>query len=260
METRDSLLESPLLNILKKTAARKVENRGAMGQKVTRMISVIIPAHNEERYLDRTLDALRRQNYKWFEVIVVANGCTDNTAEVARGQCHRLIVLSEKSLGVARNLGARMARGELLVFLDADTTLEPMALRKIAEDFTVGHAAGTLIGKPDSDRILYRLFYFLKNSIHWARHNGSSGVIICWKKHFERIGGFDERLEVRENSHLIGRLKKFGSYKLVSEVTAITSMRRYEQRGFCRIAWLWVKLWAQSLFGDLHRRHYETVR
>jgi len=76
-----------------------------------RMISVIIPAHNEERYLQRTLESLQRQNYGWFEVIVVANGCTDRTREVARGRCHRLILLSQKSLGVARNLGARMARG-----------------------------------------------------------------------------------------------------------------------------------------------------
>src|SRR5215472_307067 len=64
----------------------------------TRMISVIIPAHNEEAYLQRTLDALRRQNYGWFETVVVANGCTDRTVEVARGKCHRLIVLSQKSL------------------------------------------------------------------------------------------------------------------------------------------------------------------
>ena len=51
---------------------------------VTRMISVIVPAHNEEAYLPRTLEALRHQNYGWFEVIVVANGCTDRTAELAR--------------------------------------------------------------------------------------------------------------------------------------------------------------------------------
>src|SRR5205809_2654067 len=78
---------------------------------LTRMISVVIPAHNEENYLDATLASLRRQNYPWFEIIVVANGCTDHTAQVARDQCHRLIVLSQKSLGVARNFGARMAKG-----------------------------------------------------------------------------------------------------------------------------------------------------
>src|SRR5438270_4228524 len=80
-----------------------------------RMISVIVPAHNEENYLGLTLDAVERQNYPHFEIIVVANGCSDKTAEIAENHCHRLVVLSNKGLGVARNLGAKMARGDLLM-------------------------------------------------------------------------------------------------------------------------------------------------
>src|SRR3954464_14589705 len=86
-------------------------------------ISVIIPAHNEEDYLAQTLAALNCQDYPAHEIVVVANGCTDRTEEAARGKCHRLVTLSRKNLGVARNLGARMALGDLLVFLDADTLL-----------------------------------------------------------------------------------------------------------------------------------------
>lgn len=225
-----------------------------------RMISVIIPAHNEERYLRKTLEALRAQNYGWFEVIVVVNGCTDRTKEVARGRCQRLIVLSQKSLGVARNLGARMARGELLLFLDADTTLEPMALRTIAENFTSADAAGTVRGLPDEDRLAYRVIYALKNFVHrWSLHPGSSGVILCWKEHFMRIGGFDEALEVRENSELVKRLRRFGRYKFV-DVSATTSMRRYDRCGVGRVVWFWCKLWAKSFLCDLHRKQYEAIR
>src|SRR5258708_568859 len=168
------------------------------------MISVIIPAHNEEDYLLPTLTALKRQNYGNFEVIVVANGCSDHTAEVARGHCHRLIVLSQKNLGVARNLGARMARGEMLLVLDADTTIEPLALRRVTQCFSRSDAAGTLMGRPDDQQFNYRLIYFVKNLVHRSSlHPGSSGVILCWKKRFIEIGGFDEGLEVRENSQLI---------------------------------------------------------
>src|SRR5215468_5938677 len=66
--------------------------------RLSRWISIVIPAHNEERYLRETLGSLHRQNYPWYETVVVANGCTDRTAEVAKGNCHRLIVLSQKSL------------------------------------------------------------------------------------------------------------------------------------------------------------------
>lgn len=225
------------------------------------MISVIIPAHNEEDYLGATLEALRKQDHSWFEVIVVANGCADATAKVARGRCDRLIVLSQKGLGLARNLGARMASGELLVFLDADTVLSAGALREIARAFAPDVAAGTVKGCPDVALPAYQLVYDLKNMLHGSRiHCGSSGVILCWRKHFLRAGGFDERLEVRENSELIKRLKRFGKYRYLGHVVATTSMRRYQQRGVARVAWLWFKLWFESLVGDLHQHRYETVR
>jgi glycosyltransferase involved in cell wall biosynthesis len=225
------------------------------------MISVVIPAHNEADYLERTLVSLQNQNYGWYEVIVVANGCRDATVAVARGKCHRLVVLPRKGLGRARNLGARMARGELLLFLDADTTLEPHTLRRIAEDFAPTDSAGTLKGRPDSERWPYHAIYALKNFVHrWSLHPGSSGAILCWKRDFVQAGGFDERLEVRENSNLLKRLKRFGRYKYIPDAVATTSMRRYEQKGIGRVTWLWLKLWLESFVGDLHQRQYEVVR
>lgn len=233
----------------------------SVSKTVLRSISVIIPAHNEEDYLGGTLDALGSQEYRPHEIVVVANGCSDRTAEAAQGKCNRLVTLSQKNLGVARNLGARMTTGELLVFLDADTLLEPDALRIIAEEFSEGDASGTLKGMPDSDRFAYHLLYRLKNFINrFVTRNGSSGVILCWRKHFTGAGGFDERLELRENSELIRRLKRFGNYKFIGTTTATTSMRRYERRGIARIVWLWVRLWFFSLFGDLRGRKYEPVR
>jgi glycosyltransferase involved in cell wall biosynthesis len=180
---------------------------------------------------------------------------------IARGRCHRLIVLSQKNLGVARNLGARMARGELLLFLDADTLLEPAALRRIAEVFHERDAAGTLRGVPDESRFAYQLIYGFKNVLHRCKlHPGSSGVILCWREQFMRSGGFDEGLEVRENSDIIRKLKKFGRYRYIGQARAITSMRRYTQRGVASVVWLWCKLWVGSFFLDLHQRRYEPVR
>lgn len=234
---------------------------GALQGSLTPRISVIIPAHNEELYLAKTLAALRHQTCKLFEVIVIANGCSDHTPEVARGRCDQLIVLSQKSLGVARNLGARIAKGQLLIFLDADTLLDPRSMQTILAEFGNESAAGTVRGVPDAQNLKYRLLYGLKNFVHRASiHHGSSGVILCWKRHFMQTGGFDEGLEVRENSELIRRLTRFGKYKYLHKVNATTSMRRYDQRGCRRMMWLWLKLWFHSLFGDLHQRKYETVR
>lgn len=225
------------------------------------MISVIIPAHNEEDYIGLTLDAVNRQNYPNFEVIVIANGCTDRTATIAFDACHRLVVLSNKGLGVSRNLGAKLAKGELLLFLDADTLLEPGALETVAHKFNRQYAAGTFKGRPDSERPAFRLIYFVKNFIHrWSIHEGSAGVILCWKSDFLATHGFDEDLQVRENSELIKRLRAFGKYRYFGETTAMTSMRRYDKGRTRHMIYFWFKLWCQSLFTDLRHKNYETVR
>ena len=170
-------------------------------------------------------------------------------------------MLSQKCLGIARNLGARVATGDLLLFLDADTLLEPGALRVLQRNFSRRDAAGTLKGRPDRERVIYRAMYGLKNLCHRTRlHCGSAGVIVCWKKDFIRLGGFDERLQVRENSELIRRLMRFGQFKYINATAATTSMRRYERRGVGRTVWLWTRLWFRSFVSDLHDRQYETVR
>src|SRR3954462_12633372 len=170
MELKSVLAENPIPFFVKKKKALGADRgKSAVNEKpakASRMISVIIPAHNEQKYIRSTLEALENQDYGWYEVVVVANGCSDLTAEVARGHCQRLIVLSQKSLGVARNLGARMAKGEILLFLDADTLLEPSALSRVAEEFTRERAAGTIKGRPDMDRLQYKIVYFLKNFTH----------------------------------------------------------------------------------------------
>jgi glycosyltransferase involved in cell wall biosynthesis len=223
-------------------------------------ISVIIPAHNEEEFLPKTLEALRKQTYPKFETIVVTNGCTDHTADAVRGKCDHLFELEERGLGPARNLGAARARGELLLFLDADTLLEPTALHTIARRFKRHHSAGTLRGVPDQDKTSYKAIYFLKNFVHRIRaHHGSSGVILCWKDHFEAVGGFDNELYLRENSDLMKKLRQFGSYKYISSTSAVTSMRRYEMTGTAEMVLLWLKVWVLSNFSDIRNRTYEGM-
>lgn len=223
-------------------------------------ISIVIPAHNEEEFLPATLNALKKQNYRHFETIVVTNGCTDRTADAVRGKCDQLYELEERGLGPARNLGAAKAHGNLLLFLDADTILEQNALQIIARKFKRHHSAGTLRGVPDYDKASYKVIYFLKNFVHKSHaHHGSSGVILCWKDHFDAVGGFDNELYLRENSDLMKKLRQFGSYKYISSTPAITSMRRYEKTGTSEMVLLWLKVWVLSNFSDIRNQTYEGM-
>jgi glycosyltransferase involved in cell wall biosynthesis len=223
-------------------------------------ISIVIPAHNEEEFLPGTLEALKRQTYRQFETIVVTNGCTDGTAEAVRGKCDQLYELEERGLGPARNLGAAKARGNLLLFLDADTILEPTALYTISRKFKRHHSAGTLRGMPDRAKPSYKLIYFMKNLVHKTHaHHGSSGVILCWKDHFDAVGGFDNELYLRENSDLMKKLRQFGNYRYISDTPAITSMRRYDKTGTNEMVLLWLKVWVLSNFSDIRNQTYEGM-
>jgi len=247
-------------------AAVQVERRSATGQALAPerqlpMISIIIPAHNEEAYIGQTLRSMGALSYPRYETIVVANACSDRTAAIAREDCDRLMVLSQRGISRARNAGARAARGKILLFLDADTLLEPDALDVIAEEFTRDYSAGTLKGKPDSEQLGFRLLYGVKNLMHRSTvHKGSIGVILCWKDQFEAAGGFDEKLHVMENSELIRKLGANGKYLCISRTSATTSMRRYQKTGFWKTTKLWWKLWLQSHWFDLRDKPYTPVR
>ena len=89
-----------------------------------RLVSIIIPAHNEERYIEKTLSHIKKQSYRNIEIIVVDDGSIDNTTKKAKIYADKIIKLKKrKGVSYARNAGAKVARGDLLVFLDADTML-----------------------------------------------------------------------------------------------------------------------------------------
>jgi glycosyltransferase involved in cell wall biosynthesis len=96
----------------------------------TPTISVIIPAYNAERYLDQALDSVFSQTLQDFECIVVDDGSTDSTSEIAaRRERVRTLRQDNQGASAARNTGIGAARGEFLTFLDADDLWFPERLR-----------------------------------------------------------------------------------------------------------------------------------
>lgn len=96
------------------------------------LISFIIPAHNEERLLGRTLSAIdqaARALGDPVEIIVVDDASTDRTAGIAHAQGARVVSVTCRQIAATRNAGAREASGETLVFVDADTIVTEAAVR-----------------------------------------------------------------------------------------------------------------------------------
>lgn len=95
--------------------------------------SFIIPALNEEEYIGRCIDSIKKQGEGVFEIIVVDNGSTDKTTEIARKKGCKVIFEKEKGISPARNRGAREAKGNYLCFIDADGELKENWL-KVAKE------------------------------------------------------------------------------------------------------------------------------
>ena len=113
------------------------------------LTSVVIPAYNEEQYLGHCLAALARQTCPAdrFEVIVVDNGSTDATAEIARRYGGvRVIAEPRKGVAHARQAGFATARGAIIASTDADTVVPPFWVERIMEHFRADPALGAVYG------------------------------------------------------------------------------------------------------------------
>lgn len=211
------------------------------------MISVVIPAFNEEQYLANTIASVRGQLVP-HEIIVVCNGCTDSTEKIAKKLADRVIVLKERGVSRARNAGAKAAKYDMLVFLDADTLLSPKVFQEIVKKQGYGVARGWT----ESGKVKDYLFFFFKEFTQLFR--SSSGLIFTSKNIFYRTGGFNERISKFEDGKFLRRAGKFGSFHLLW-TPVYTSTRRYEKKGYFGTMFFWIR---EYFFPS--KEEYDAVR
>lgn len=181
-------------------------------------ISFIIPTYNEENFLPKTMDSIRRHlrgRYP-YEVIVVDHGSTDRTVELARAAGAVVYVRREaKTISDLRNFGVGHARAPILVFLDADTSLTP----EWADNFPDAYAeiqrnpltiTGSKREVPCSAGWVSRFWFKSdKNNAHPTHLGG--GHIITTKLLFDKIGGFSSAMETGEDYDFCVRARKSGA-------------------------------------------------
>lgn len=224
------------------------------------LISIVIPAHNEEDYLRQTLHSIKNQSYRNYEVIVVANGCTDKTEEIVQKREVKLLSIPRPNVSRARNYGASKANGDILMFLDADTTLENDSLKKIKDNFTEQYSVATTRSKADLPDFKFKLAQSFKNVVNITKlYKGCSGALICRREDFDKVNGYDPNIIVKEHKKLTNHLLKHGKFLCVNTYTT-TSMRRLKNWGISKAAWFWIKQWIKYKFGNLEDTDYERIR
>src|SRR3989338_6990801 len=122
------------------------------------MLSIIIPAYNEETYLPKLLDCIKKQTYRDYEVIVADANSKDRTRAIAKKYGCK-IVRSGSLPGIGRNNGAKAAKGDILVFLDADVLLDDDFLESAIKEFEkrkLGCASVKIV--PQGNKMIDRIF------------------------------------------------------------------------------------------------------
>lgn len=205
------------------------------------MISVVIPAFNEEKSLGKCLDAFQNQTTKEnFEIIVVDNGSTDKTLQVLESYKNKLPLKvyfeSKKGRGTARYIGFKNAKGEIVLSADSDCVVPHDWIEKMTKTLRKKDAVavtGTLIVK-DIDPIrnlvinkfyvplitLYKLIY----GHYWLA--GFSFAI--YKNIYEKSGGFNHKINTQEDVDLSFKVSKLGKIRLYKDAPVEFSGRRFK--------------------------------
>ena len=230
------------------------------------ILSVIIPARNEKRWIPDTLDAalsaaeqLRRSQgaeSAVAEVLVVDNDSDDGTDVVARGyvEAHgegvRLLRLTERGAARARNLGGRQARGRILVFVDADTRIPSDGLVRIVERCERDGYEGGISRLASLDgglraRVWWTFWEHVRR-LPLPKAKAMPALMFCTREVFDEFGPFDEAVAIGEEWPILARLYQFRPRRFVYDrsLTALSSSRRMERQPFGYSRTFFKYLWA----------------
>ncbi len=184
------------------------------------LISFIVPAYNEEVMIGATVRALHKAAEALdapHEVIVVDDASTDRTADIARAGGAAVTRANLRQISAVRNAGARAARGDLLIFVDADTLVPEETLRQTLSAIDNGAAGGGARVSMDAHGTS-RWMKALANFMCWIvfRLGYAGGCYVFARRDaFDAVGGFDERYFASEEIHLRNALKRNGRFAMV---------------------------------------------
>jgi len=227
--------------------------------------SVVIPTYNEAKYISKALSALKNQTFKDFEVIIKDGQSRDETVRIAKRFTKKVVSIQDCSAGEARNQGAQHAKGEILVFLDADTLLPPETLARFCQLMGDEGVVGVSCRKvPESGGILDRLLYeFVNISTFVSSLMGLGGAhgncMLIRRTVFERIGGFNPNIIVAEEQELVRRASRFGRYVFLLDNCVVENPRRLQKWGRLRL----YRAWFTGMFKSFKagkKQAYEKVR
>jgi glycosyltransferase involved in cell wall biosynthesis len=210
-------------------------------------LSIIIPTLNEALYLPTLLRALRNQTQPPDEIIVADAGSSDGTAALARA--HGVVTVAGGKPAAGRNAGAKIATGDLLLFLDADVEpdrhfIEQMLRECRQSGYGVATCLMDTIGDNWLDRLIIEASNVCLRVIQPVSAHAPGFCILVRADIHRQIGGFDESLQLSEDHDYVRRASGCSKFGLLTRVRLPVSLRRLEKEGLgaLMLKYLWCEL------------------
>lgn len=220
-------------------------------------ISVVISAFNEEGkgYLNRSIESALDQGYAPSEVIVIDDGSTDGTADIAKSYSDRGVKVfstENRGLALARNYGGGLATSDIIVFNDADSCIGNGLLQEVADRIRKGYVGGTARSTPDTEGATEKLIYGAANFVAGVTNFASNfidsevnrmsegGFLYCRKDVFDTIKqryGEPFPNGTSEDRAFAYRMSKEGPTSRITNVGITTSSRRVRKNGLIGSIW-----------------------
>lgn len=212
------------------------------------MLSIIIPTLNEEKHLEKLLKSIVRQGLDNYEVIVADNGSKDKTLKVAKKYHCRIVKGGSPAQG--RNNGAKVAKGSLLLFLDADVSFLKIILPKVLKEFKkrkLKIATFFLMpsGKKKMSEFFFTFFYNVPILLLEKILPHAAMGILIERKLFKKLKGYNEEIKLAEDHDLARRAGKLGKYGILKSGKLSVSDRRFRKEG-------WLKTYSKYLLCEGH--------
>ena len=193
------------------------------------MTSFIVPAWNEAGLIGATINAIHaacRALDEPYEVIVADDGSTDETATIAGRHDARVVKVAHRQIAATRNSGAREAKGDFLIFVDADTIVNETVVRTAIDAMRKGAVGGGAADGLDADvpwyaKVMMPIFVFAFRSAGLA----AGCFVFCTRKAFDAVGGFDETYFGGEEIIFSRAMKRQGRF-VVLKHAILTSGRK----------------------------------
>jgi glycosyltransferase involved in cell wall biosynthesis len=214
--------------------------------------SVIIPTLHEEKTIEKTLSSIceaGKASKCRVEAIVVDGASKDRTVEIAERYADKILLLEDRGVAKARNLGAKHARGDILAFLDADVVVPRNFFDELYTRFVSNGLSGAgcrvmpheEVSPSRFERTFYSLWHGLKRVSCRIKpcSTGENGIIVK-RDVFNRVNGFNESLDAIEDLDFVLRASKHGRFAYLGNLTIHETIRRFRKLGAARFSRIYI--------------------